>query len=55
LLKNAKVLFGQQVPIQEGYGNFSLAWGGHVPGESMIEIFSLIGTAKDLHLLKKGV
>ena len=34
-IKNAQVLFANQIPIHEDDGEFSLAWAGHIPGEDL--------------------
>jgi hypothetical protein len=36
VIKNAQVLFGNQIPVGNDAGTFSLVWGGHVPGESLL-------------------
>lgn len=38
LMSNAVVLFGSKIPIHEATGNYSLAWSGHQPGESFLEL-----------------
>lgn len=36
VIKNAEVLFGNPAPLKEGAGYYSLAWGGHQPGEQVL-------------------
>lgn len=42
VIKNAQVLFGNQIPLSEDAGTFSLAWAGHIPGESILGALDLM-------------
>lgn len=48
VIKNAQVLFGSQIPLSEQAGTFSLAWAGHVPGESLLSGLEYMTKSKDL-------
>lgn len=48
MIKNAQVLFGNQIPLNENFGTFSLAWAGHVPGESLLNGLEFMSKSKDL-------
>jgi len=40
------------LPIHEEFGNFSLAWGGHYIGESVLDLLEVILESGDLHEVK---
>ena len=37
LIKNAQVLFGSAIPVHEDFGDFTLAWSGAYPGETIFD------------------
>lgn len=56
VIKNAEVLFGNPAPLKEGPGYYSLAWGGHYPGEPMVEAFlRILVKERNLVDLKKSI
>ena len=48
LIKNAQVLFGSKLPVDEHLGNFSLAWAGHRPGESILDLQTALKQSSNL-------
>ena len=55
LLQNVQLLSGNQMPIHENYGDFSLAWSGHYIGESWFDVVDLLLESSDLMQIKEGV
>lgn len=55
VIKNAQVLFDNQIPIHEDLGNFSLSWGGHILGESYLDLLSGMTNAKTLFDVQTGL
>lgn len=49
------MLFGSQIPIGEDFGTFSLAWAGHVPGESLLQGLDQMAKSKDLPEFYQGI
>ena len=53
LFSNAVVLFGSKIPIDESKGNYSMAWSGHQPGDSMIDLLETIFEEKTVPKIKE--
>lgn len=48
MLKNAQVRFGENIPVHDSFGDFSMSWTGHYPGESMLEFIRHSWSSKSL-------
>ena len=55
LLQNVQLLSGNQMPIHENFGDFSLAWSGHYIGESWFDVIDLLMNSDDLLQIKDGI
>lgn len=55
LIKNAQSLFSAKIPVYETFGQFSLAWGGHYPGESMFGLTQGMARSRTLEELRTKV
>ena len=55
LIKNAQVLFGSAIPVHEDFGDFSLAWSGAMPGETMFELHNSLVESKTVRYVEENL
>lgn len=56
LIKNAQALYGNPPPVKDKADLYSLAWGGHTPGEPMLTSFiNTFSKAKTLFTMKSDI
>ena len=54
LFQNAQLLHQARLPVYSDFGHFSFVWGGHYPGESMVQLLQGLRQAETLHEVKEA-